>query len=192
MKSTSFPQFIFGYHGCDRAVGEAVLSGKTKLNPSMNIYDWLGSGIYFWEQSPRRALEWAQSCVDNPKMTNGQIKEPFVLGAIIILGLCLNLTDVSSMQTLQEAYTIFEDLCRKKHQTLPKNTEHFRELDCRVINLAAELSKLRDYGNFDTVRGAFIEGHPIYPGARIYNHTHIQVCVRNPDCISGYFLPANI
>ena len=158
----------------------------------MNIYDWLGSGIYFWEQSPRRALEWAQSCVDNPKMTNGQIKEPFVLGAIIHLGLCLNLTDVSNMQTLQAAYTFFEDLCRKKKQPLPKNTKQLRELDCRVINLAAELSKLRNYGNFDTVRGAFIEGRPIYPGAKIYNHTHIQVCVRNPDCISGYFLPANI
>ena len=192
MKSTSFPQFIFGYHGCDRAVGEAVLSGKAKLNPSMNIYDWLGSGIYFWEQSPRRALEWAQSCVDNPKMTNGQIKEPFVLGAIINLGLCLNLTDVSSMQTLQTAYSILVVRCKENHHLLPTNTEHLRELDNQVINLAAELSKLRDYGNFDTVRGAFIEGNPIYPGANISDHTHIQVCVRHPDCISGYFLPANI
>ena len=192
MKTASFPQFIFGYHGCDRAVGEAVLSGKAKLNPSMNMYDWLGSGIYFWEQSPKRALEWAQSCVDTPKMTNGQIKEPFVLGAIINLGLCLNLTDVSDMQRLQAAYTFFEELCRKKHQPLPKNTEQLRELDCRVINLAAELSIQLGYGNFDTVRGAFIEGEPIYPGAKIFGHTHIQVCVRNPDCISGYFLPADI
>ena len=168
------------------------MSGKIKLNPSMNIYDWLGSGIYFWEQSPERALEWAQSCVDNPKMTNGQIKKPFVLGAIINLGLCLNLTDVSNMQRLQAAYTFLEELCKKKHQPLPRNTELFRELDCRVINLAAEISVQLGYGNFDTVRGAFIEGNPIYPGAKIYNHTHIQVCVRNPDCISGYFLPANI
>ena len=92
----------------------------------MNIYDWLGSGIYFWEQSPRRALEWAQSCVDNPKMTNGQIKEPFVLGAIIILGLCLNLTDVSSMQTLQTAYSILVVRCKENHHLLPTNTEQLR------------------------------------------------------------------
>ena len=30
------------------------------LNSSENDYDWLGSGIYFWEEGPKRALEWAQ------------------------------------------------------------------------------------------------------------------------------------
>ena len=173
-------------------MGEAVLSGKTKLNPSMNIYDWLGSGIYFWEQSPERAMEWACTCARNPNMTQGDIKEPFVLGAIINLGLCLNLTDVSNMQILRTAHSLLKKSCRKNHLTLPKNTKLKREWDCSVINYAAELNKLREYGNFDTVRGAFIEGKKIYPGAKIFGRTHIQVCVRNPDCISGYFLPANI
>ena len=85
MKPFSFPQFIFGYHGCDRALGEAVLAGKETLNPSINGYDWLGAGIYFWENAPERALEWAKNCVSNPRRSKGLIKEPFVLGRLLIL-----------------------------------------------------------------------------------------------------------
>jgi hypothetical protein len=36
------PGLILGYHGCERWVGEAVLSGKTELKSSNNAYDWLG------------------------------------------------------------------------------------------------------------------------------------------------------
>ena len=48
------------YHGCDREIAEAVLSGKGTLQPSENDYDWLGPGIYFWVDSPNRALDWAK------------------------------------------------------------------------------------------------------------------------------------
>lgn len=41
--------FVLGYHGCDRAVGEKVLANKEHLRASDNDYDWLGTGIYFWE-----------------------------------------------------------------------------------------------------------------------------------------------
>ena len=27
---------------------------------SDNDYDWLGNGIYFWEEAPARAYEWAK------------------------------------------------------------------------------------------------------------------------------------
>jgi len=42
---------------------------------------------------------------------------------------------------------------------------------------------------FDSTRGAFIEGDPIYEGAGIYEKTHIQICIRNLNCIKGFFLP---
>ena len=41
------PSFVLGFHGCDRSVGEDVLADKSRLLPSENSYDWLGSGIYF-------------------------------------------------------------------------------------------------------------------------------------------------
>ena len=42
---------VIGFHGCDRSVVEQVIS--------TNDYDWLGSGIYFWENNEERAWQWA-------------------------------------------------------------------------------------------------------------------------------------
>jgi hypothetical protein len=37
-----------------------------------------------------------------------------------------------------------------------------------------------------------LEGDPIYPGAGVYEKSHIQTCFRNPNCIKGFFLPPTI
>jgi hypothetical protein len=42
---------------------------------------------------------------------------------------------------------------------------------------------------YDTVRGAFLEGDPIYPGAGFSREAHIQIAVRNRACILGVFRP---
>jgi hypothetical protein len=89
--------FVLGYHGCDRAVGERVLAGKEHLKASDNDYDWLGSGIYFWENSPGRVLDWANLVKANPKLAVNRIVDPFVVGAIIDLGNCLDLLEAESI-----------------------------------------------------------------------------------------------
>jgi len=68
--------------------------------------------------------------------------------------------------------------------------ELLRKLDCAVIQHMHYVNELDNNGNvYDTVRGAFSEGLPAYKGAKIYSKTHIQVCIRNMDCIKGFFLP---
>ncbi len=42
---------------------------------------------------------------------------------------------------------------------------------------------------FDTVRVIFTEGGPAFDGAGIQSKNHIQVCIRNLDCIKGLFIP---
>jgi hypothetical protein len=44
---------------------------------------------------------------------------------------------------------------------------------------------------YDTVRGVFPEGAEAYPGAKILKKTHVQVAVRNPACLLGFFRPAS-
>jgi hypothetical protein len=79
---------LVGFHGCDRKVGEGVLSGKKKLQPSQNDYDWLGHGIYFWVDSVERGLEWARERSTRPKGQSGtQIRNAYVIGAFIYPGL---------------------------------------------------------------------------------------------------------
>ena len=57
-----------------------------------------------------------------------------------------------------------------------------RELDCAVINNCLGRLALRGL-SFDTVRGAFLEGPPVFPGTTISTETHIQMGVtRIPLC----------
>jgi len=93
--------FILGYHGCDSSVAESLLAGKD-FKPSGNDYDWLGPGIYFWEANPRRGLEFATE-VKHLKR-NRKIVKPTVVGAVIDLGLCLDLTTSSGVQQVRNAH----------------------------------------------------------------------------------------
>ena len=77
--------FVLGYHGCDRSVGEKALEGKIKLTKSNEDYNWLGPGIYFWEDDPKRALEWAKG-----NISRGKYKYLFVLGVVTAFGNCLD------------------------------------------------------------------------------------------------------
>ena len=71
--------FVLGFHGCDLALARRVVAGEAQLRPSSNLYDWLGSGLYFWEDSPARGLRWAQA---EAARDTGKIRQPAVLGAV--------------------------------------------------------------------------------------------------------------
>lgn len=173
--------FVLAYHGCERRVGMSLLRGRS-FKPSDNDYDWLGPGAYFWENNPLRGLEWAVE-----QKLRGRIESPWVIGAVIDLGNCLDLSTHAGVQLVRLA---FESLSRSKITTLPSNTRTGRRfLDCAVIrhlHAAAEdpASGLRP---FDTVRGLFTEGEPAFPGSAFSAKTHIQVAVRNPEMIKGVF-----
>ena len=93
---------VLGYHGCDREVGERILGEGGHLRPSENDYDWLGSGIYFWEDNPGRALEWAAFVRNNPKFSRARIRDLFVIGAVIDPGNCLDLLETDSIRIVEE------------------------------------------------------------------------------------------
>jgi hypothetical protein len=194
----NFPGFVLAYHGCDRAVGERILSGEEELRTSANDYDWLGSGAYFWENSPRRALQWAETLRDHPECSQSEVTTPFVIGAIIQPGWTLDLTDAGCLQILRKAYDDMAESMFDSRIDLPRNERGRtqdadlvkRTLDCAVINYLHLMRAERRRQPFDCVRGAFFEGGPLYPGAGVAAKTHIQLCVRNPKRnIRGYFLP---
>jgi hypothetical protein len=65
-----------------------------------------------------------------------------------------------------------------------------RRLDCAVINFLHSMRRQEKRLPFDSLRGAFFEGGPLYPGAGMAEKTHIQWCVRDPvHSVRGYFLP---
>lgn len=157
------------------------------FRPSDNDHDWLGPGIYFWEANPKRGLEFAhelKSVKRGPK-----IETPAVIGAVIDLGLCLDLTTSAGVQQVSDAYRGFRRLSKEAGWPLPTNNADSmrRNLDCALIRF---LHKVRDDAGeppIDSIKGVFIEGGPIYPESGFHDKTHIQICVCNPDCIKGVF-----
>lgn len=183
------PFQVTGFYSCDRELGLNVLTGKTDLWLSNNPWDWLGSGIYFWEQNPMRALEYAQDCASGKQFHNGNIKTPFVLGANIELGNCLNLVESQSLAILTEAHNGLLKLNEEAKLTMPKNKGDNRALDCAVIRYVHQSRKDSGKEAYDTIRCAFDEGVEVYPGATFSSRHHIQICVINSEMIKGYFLP---
>lgn len=56
---TSGTGLIPGFHGTDESIVNDVLNSKGDLKKRDNLYDWLGHGIYFWDNSPSRAMDLA-------------------------------------------------------------------------------------------------------------------------------------
>ena len=183
-----FARIVIGYHGCPVDFARDLLVGTLPISawkPSTNDWDWLGHGIYFWEHSPERALRWAQEKFPPKGIAPG------VIGAVVQIGRCFDLLNeaISSIlsQSYQELATAFAAAGKPMPQNLGKDLKR-RELDCLVINDC--LSRLHRQGvEYDSVRGAFLEGDAAYAGAGFSREAHIQIAVRNPACILGVFRP---
>ena len=179
------PNLVLGFHGCDEETGLRLIGNTGNIVKSRNTYDWLGHGFYLWENNYDRAWEWACN----------HREHPFVVGAVLSLGLCLDFTDSRFTQRLSDIYPKYAEDMASQGKVLPRNFDArtdankdklVRNLDCSVIEYLLNYDGMPYY---DSVRGAFEEGGPAFPGAAIKKKTHIQISVRNDDCIKGFFLP---
>ena len=184
---------VIGFHGCDLGVRDKLVNSKTVFRQSKNDYDWLGHGMYFWENDVDRALEFASYKKERQKSIT-----PSVLGATIDLGNCLDLLNSKNLQLIKLAYEILATELDNSGFRLPENTPLrdgkdliFRRLDCAVIETLHENRKKSKLPEFDSVRGVFWEGEELYPSAGFREKNHIQICVRNPNCVKGFFIPRN-
>jgi hypothetical protein len=174
---------------------------SNKYKTSKKAYDWLGHGIYFWENNYERALEWAKQ--------KKSISKPAVVGAILQLGNCCDLTDKRSIEVIKSHFLNLQKDYSLIGESLPKNKDAkgdkhkdmlLRELDCTVIEYMhsrildaykKDLSTkgFSEYPVYDSTRGIFTEGGPAFDGSGIFDKSHIQICIRNSNCIKGFFIP---
>jgi hypothetical protein len=198
------PNLIFGFHGCDESVRDRLLNHPDEIVISKEKYDWLGHGMYFWENNYERAFQWAEE-----KKARGRINKPSVIGATLFLGYCCDFLDSTYLRLLKTYFALMsasniesgetslenKDLPQDRH-----NDKVLRELDCAVIEFmhgkilfqVEDDVLTRGYSRhkvFDSSRGVFTEAGPVFAGAGILEKSHIQICIRNPNCIKGFFLP---
>jgi hypothetical protein len=190
---SSRSNLLLGFHGCEESERDRLISDPSYIKSSNNSYDWLGHGMYFWENNPKRAILWAEQ-----KKKAGTLNIPSVVGAVLELGRCLDLLDSDNIELLKESYQLFKNDSEKLEKPIPINQDHssdpgrdkvLRYLDCAVIEYTHSFLKSKGEPSFDSIRAAFVEGGPIYPGAGFNEKTHIQICIINPNCIKGLFKP---
>jgi hypothetical protein len=143
--------------------------------------------MYFWQDDPLRAFQWAQAW---------RPKAPSLVGAAIELGNCLDLTTQRGISAVFDAYESYRQLQQTSGESLPVNVDPkgsgsgdrvLRFLDRAVIDhLHGRYSEITGE-DFGTVRALFPEGEELYPGAGFLRKTHIQIAVRKQNQVLGIF-----
>jgi len=198
------PNLIIGFHGCERTIRDQLLISPNDYKISQKPFDWLGHGLYFWENNYDRALEWATE-----KKNRSAITEAAVIGAVLSLGYCCDFPDKRYIRLPAYYFNNMKTRYEPQGQELPKNKDLkndtykdkiLRHLDCTTIEFmhAQILDQVKkdhaaqgysDHKIFDSTRGVFTEGGPAFEGSGLFEKSHIQICIRNPNCIQGFFIP---
>lgn len=190
---------VVAYHGCDFDTAVQVAGDETsQLLPSKNPYDWLGEGIYFFEGDVVRARMFAEAAAQAPhlKLTARPVQHAYAIGAVIRLGNCLDLSTQAGIEQILLAHTKLERELPPGYEFPENRAAHpddvegiLHNLDRAVINhIHGQRFKL-GLPAYDTVRGLFVQGQPVFPTSAMKRLSHIQIAVRNTDCIVGYFHP---
>ncbi len=128
---TNYPNIVFGFHVCESTLAEKLVAKRTNLHKSNNPYDWLGEGMYFWENSPDRAKMYGEEL---GKL--GRLKKPVVVGAAISLGYCLDLLDSGSLKLLKTSYDTLIKTLKAAGEEAPANTPGSKEHGSNSDDLA--------------------------------------------------------
>ena len=188
------PSWVLGFHGTDSDTARKILNSSTAhLARSTNGWDWLGEGIYFWENDPVRAASFARERFRWKKIKG---KKVAVVGAIIDLGLCLNLFDQPALAEMKAAHDSLARDFVVMGQPPPENKGNSVDLVERYLDQAVmtHLHALRErlpeeFEPYQTVRAGFLEGAELYPNTTFRTKNHIQIAVMDSSCIKGYFAP---
>ena len=168
---------VDGYHGTTSSKVENIMSKG--FFPSTNSYDWLGHGIYFWQDAPLRAIEWVRESAANPT------DRPVLVKARLRLSNCIDLLDVGWRDSIVDTARDFMVSINRKSKsgTLRNSAKGRHDLDCAFFNFLVELLKKQGY-EVGAIRAAMGEGEPILPGSPIRLKSHVQIAILNPALIT--------
>ena len=171
------PLPIAGFHGTTKQAAELILNGN--FIPSRNRYDWLGDGVYFFQDAPMRAWDWARE-------NHGS--EAAVVGAELLLVDCIDMLDTAWTNVMTRAYDRFLEYHKRAGFDFPTQTQGAHRLDREVVNYT--IGVLAERGmTIRCVRASFEEGRPVYPDSAFYDRSHVQIAIRDVDaCVTRKWL----
>jgi hypothetical protein len=157
---------VQAFHGTRASVAHEIVNTRA-FESSRNPYDWLGHGVYFWQDSPQRAADWAKRHARGDAIG--------VVGARIRLGHCLDFVDTRYVRVYEEAASAWETAERAAGREPVRNTGKHMARECAIINFLCSHCDVP----IDTIRAVYSEGAPVMPGSPHFRDSHIHLCVRN-------------
>lgn len=158
------PYMYIGYHGTSRDSAEKIR--LTGFRPSVREEDWLGSGVYFFENDFLLAKAWCS-----------KVKKYGTNWAILRCKICAD--TVLDLLT-EEGYEAFRAMAHKikdRYHKLPGGGPR-RNINKIVVDLICNVEPV------DVIRGAFdASGRKAPPRTNVLP-VQVQLCVRNTDCIT--------
>ncbi|ESY21400.1 hypothetical protein [Mesorhizobium sp. LNJC394B00] len=156
-----------GQHGTSLAAAGSII--RDGFHPSSKPEDWLGDGVYFFQDAPQRAREWAISRYND---------DAAVVEASIDLTNFLDLLDIEWTNWLAEVHDQYVAKLKAEGTALPTQKGGAHRLDRAVLNYAVDVLKASGI-EIAGIRGAFTEGSAIFPNSALFNRSHVQIAVRD-------------
>lgn len=171
----SQPLRVYGYHGTSKR--SAIEINERGFDLSTNDYDWLGTGVYFFQDAPMRAASWARERYPD---------SPAVIKSELVLENCVDLLDIAWNPIIRETYGMFVKEYEKASIPLPRQNPQISKahrLDCAFFNYIVEKVFASRDVTIDSIRAVFNEGDRIYPDSAIFDRSHIQILIRDLSLI---------
>ena len=137
MRFTIRPIRVTGYHGTTRPRSANILEEGFTI--SQKPWEWLGHGVYFWQDAPYRAHAWARDWTRQ----RGIEGEPVVVAAELQLESYLDFLDVANTDILRPLAIKFLETLGEGAVAL-KNKYPNHRLDCRFFNFVSEVLESGD------------------------------------------------
>lgn len=162
--NTAEPNMLHGYHGTSLQCANVIVAEK-RFHPSTKSSEWMGDGIYFFENDKQEALNWGKykirSC--NPVAIECTIRSHKLL-------------DMFVKENQLNIAKLIEAIANKYKD---ENREP-EILDALVINMVCAET------GYDVVRGPFKLKSQIFERLKDFTRftrQHVQLCVRTNNCI---------
>jgi hypothetical protein len=171
---------IVGFHGTTEEVALQIVRQAYPISRHRTA-DWLGDGLYCWQDAPWRALWWAERRARHEQATNPDVgpHRPAVVRVEIERVSGFDLLDASPLvaRFLRAAHALVEATSTAP----PTNTGSHHDLDCAVINAAIERLAVERGIVAHWVRGVFLSGNPTsyFAGSALIKQAHVQFAVRD-------------
>jgi len=116
-------QLVLAYHGCDVCTRDDLVKGIVDPVFSRNRYDWLGDGVYFFQDDHQRALNLAKRSAEKSELllTKNPIATPSVVGAVLDVDRWFDLSTQSAIANFKVAAETLVALHESTGEPLPQN-----------------------------------------------------------------------